>query len=244
MPMFGDWRCHQMQGGHRLIPPSSHPRTHPPYDVYRHPTMSHGYYHGQPQPHAHHGLATPIREPSHGYHSRPLSGSHQPPPMMYSHQSPAAMSSAYKNAAPVTTSTGKENSKVSSTDKKGKCNCKKSKCLKLYCECFAAQLYCQGCNCKDCYNLPDFEHEREKAVKAAIQKNRTAFEPRIAEEHNMGCKCRRSQCLKKYCEVRLLISHRKILHSSLPHHFVVLIMSNSAFKLEFYVVLGVNAWTA
>lgn len=32
------------------------------------------------------------------------------------------------------------------------CNCKKSKCLKLYCECFAGELYCEGCNCNDCHN--------------------------------------------------------------------------------------------
>jgi hypothetical protein len=32
------------------------------------------------------------------------------------------------------------------------CNCKKSKCLKLYCECFAANRLCDGCSCKDCGN--------------------------------------------------------------------------------------------
>jgi hypothetical protein len=32
------------------------------------------------------------------------------------------------------------------------CNCKKSRCLKLYCECFAGELYCDGCNCNDCHN--------------------------------------------------------------------------------------------
>lgn len=32
------------------------------------------------------------------------------------------------------------------------CNCKKSKCLKLYCQCFAVLQYCNNCNCKDCSN--------------------------------------------------------------------------------------------
>ena len=32
------------------------------------------------------------------------------------------------------------------------CNCRKSKCLKLYCECFAAGLLCNNCNCNDCQN--------------------------------------------------------------------------------------------
>jgi len=48
-------------------------------------------------------------------------------------------------------STGKENVVVQ-TPKRSPCNCKKSKCLKLYCECFAAELFCDGCNCADCQN--------------------------------------------------------------------------------------------
>lgn len=34
------------------------------------------------------------------------------------------------------------------------CNCKKSRCLKLYCECFAADSYCHGCHCQSCMNTP------------------------------------------------------------------------------------------
>merc|ERR1712166_1444904 len=32
------------------------------------------------------------------------------------------------------------------------CRCKRSKCLKLYCECFAANVFCVGCKCTDCHN--------------------------------------------------------------------------------------------
>lgn len=33
------------------------------------------------------------------------------------------------------------------------CNCEKSKCLKLYCECFAHSKICtKFCNCRDCHN--------------------------------------------------------------------------------------------
>jgi hypothetical protein len=32
------------------------------------------------------------------------------------------------------------------------CNCKNSKCLKLYCECFASGEYCRDCNCVGCEN--------------------------------------------------------------------------------------------
>jgi len=44
------------------------------------------------------------------------------------------------------------------------CNCKKSKCLKLYCECFAAELYCQGCNCNNCNNTLEHQLVRSKAI--------------------------------------------------------------------------------
>ena len=40
------------------------------------------------------------------------------------------------------------------TRRKLKCNCKKSKCLKLYCECFANQLFCsKECECQNCANV-------------------------------------------------------------------------------------------
>ncbi len=39
------------------------------------------------------------------------------------------------------------------------CTCKNSKCLKLYCECFSSQSYCDPatCSCKDCNNTVDNE---------------------------------------------------------------------------------------
>lgn len=38
------------------------------------------------------------------------------------------------------------------------CNCKKSKCLKLYCQCFAAMMHCgENCNCNDCSNRVESE---------------------------------------------------------------------------------------
>lgn len=35
------------------------------------------------------------------------------------------------------------------------CNCRNSKCMKLYCECFAARVNCgKNCHCVDCHNIP------------------------------------------------------------------------------------------
>ncbi|XP_058785164.1 protein tesmin/TSO1-like CXC 5 isoform X2 [Vicia villosa] len=106
------------------------------------------------------------------------------------------------------------------TPKKQKqCNCKNSRCLKLYCECFAAGIYCDGCNCLNCHNNVDNEAARQEAVGITLERNPNAFRPKIASsplkpevsmeevsetqvtgKHNKGCHCKKSGCLKKYCE--------------------------------------------
>jgi hypothetical protein len=86
------------------------------------------------------------------------------------------------------------------------CNCKKSKCLKLYCDCFTNQGYCVNCNCVDCHNTPDHESEREKIILSIREKNPAAFKPKIGLinnnllKHTKGCNCTKSNCKKKYCE--------------------------------------------
>ena len=51
------------------------------------------------------------------------------------------------------------------------CNCKKSKCLKLYCECFARGRYCDGCNCTNCFNNSTHESVRREAVEQTLERN-------------------------------------------------------------------------
>lgn len=64
--------------------------------------------------------------------------------------------------------------------KKAPCNCKKSKCLKLYCECFASGGYCdENCNCLDCANTQATEDARQQAIAARLEKNPNAFKPKI-----------------------------------------------------------------
>ncbi|NXC71744.1 MTL5 protein, partial [Anhinga anhinga] len=94
------------------------------------------------------------------------------------------------------------------TKSKKPCNCTKSQCLKLYCDCFANGDFCNNCNCNNCYNNELHESERFKAIKACLDRNPEAFLPKIGKSklgeikphHNKGCNCKRSGCLKNYCE--------------------------------------------
>ncbi|NXL87370.1 MTL5 protein, partial [Alectura lathami] len=94
------------------------------------------------------------------------------------------------------------------TKPKKPCNCTKSQCLKLYCDCFASGDICNNCNCNNCYNNPLHETERLKAIKVCLDRNPEAFLPKIGQSilgeikpyHNKGCNCKRSGCLKNYCE--------------------------------------------
>src|SRR4051794_13260825 len=64
----------------------------------------------------------------------------------------STVSPSILNNSLLTTVTATAANKVSK-----QCNCKNSRCLKLYCECFASGAYCEGCNCKNCFN--DIPHE-------------------------------------------------------------------------------------
>ncbi|XP_004304737.1 PREDICTED: protein tesmin/TSO1-like CXC 2 [Fragaria vesca subsp. vesca] len=100
-----------------------------------------------------------------------------------------------------------------------RCNCRRSKCLKLYCECFAAGLYCvEPCSCFNCFNKSihvEIVHETRRLIEL---RNPLAFAPRVvgsaeavsqfveetkstptSARHKRGCNCKKSSCLKKYC---------------------------------------------
>ena len=98
------------------------------------------------------------------------------------------------------------------------CNCKNSQCLKLYCECFRNQTFCKNCACKNCNNKTA-NSTRKNAILAIRAKNPSAFEPKFrttkiitADDQqelrankmaiiiSRGCKCKNSNCRKKYCE--------------------------------------------
>ncbi|MBA0557347.1 hypothetical protein Golob_014422, partial [Gossypium lobatum] len=95
--------------------------------------------------------------------------------------------------------------------------CRRSRCLKLYCECFAGEIYCEDCfACENCLNKPDYE-DMVLDIRHQIElRNPLAFAPPIVNpsndspngdgnlmntpsaKHKTGCKCKSdSYCWKE-----------------------------------------------
>lgn len=78
----------------------------------------------------------------------------------------------------------KENKQTINQPQIKQCTCSKTKCLKKYCECYSNGVFCNGCNCKDCFNTPTYQLKSQSD----------------SLNQNMTCTCSKSNCNKKYCE--------------------------------------------
>ncbi len=69
------------------------------------------------------------------------------------------------------------------------CTCKKSKCLKLYCQCFAQSALCVPgkCKCTNCNNFDDVKNVKEikKARSIVLYRNPRAFEYKFKTDNEM-----------------------------------------------------------
>lgn len=90
------------------------------------------------------------------------------------------------------------------------CNCERSMCLKMYCQCFSEGRYCSDCNCVNCQNFPG-NLNLKKRVRLLNKGDSKFWHEAIAKEsfdcqsHNSentvkSCNCSRSKCLKGYCD--------------------------------------------
>lgn len=89
------------------------------------------------------------------------------------------------------------------------CNCRKSNCLKLYCECFSFGEMCSSkCACSNCSNNSSSQEIRHQIIENILSKDPNAFNSKYQnaeslpnkKTHKKGCNCRKSHCLKNYCE--------------------------------------------
>mmetsp|Transcript_11140 Transcript_11140/g.15685 ORF Transcript_11140/g.15685 Transcript_11140/m.15685 type:complete len:556 (+) Transcript_11140:186-1853(+) len=90
------------------------------------------------------------------------------------------------------------------------CSCPRSRCIKLYCECFQSGKKCVpgACSCRKCLNTEQESGPnglRTRAINNILSRNPSAFDkdksnettPKVVE---LMCRCVKSQCLKLYCD--------------------------------------------
>ncbi|GFH57884.1 hypothetical protein CTEN210_14360 [Chaetoceros tenuissimus] len=148
-----------------------------------------------------------------------VTGPMMPPPPLPTAAFPFALPPSLTPLNPMTTNTAviheqKGSKSVSKKQSKGKnmmCSCPKSKCVKLYCECFQAGNFCsKECKCTSCHNTTEESGPSGKRTLAinrilarnphAFNKNRTVSEKKRNDDSGVNCRCVKSNCLKLYCD--------------------------------------------
>ena len=107
------------------------------------------------------------------------------------------------------------------------CTCKKTKCIKKYCECYSSNVFCYNCKCENCENKSSFftennninninniniinntnkkeEEIKEKKEYKSINENTNNNNDISATDNDKKkiiiCTCLKSGCNKNYCE--------------------------------------------
>jgi hypothetical protein len=88
------------------------------------------------------------------------------------------------------------------------CSCPRSRCLKLYCECFQSGSLCSpnSCDCKNCMNTTretGVGGARTLVVQQILSRNPLAFtkdKPKVEQVERVTCRCVKTRCIKLYCD--------------------------------------------
>ena len=113
---------------------------------------------------------------------------------------------------------GEQNNKIH-------CTCKKTRCIKKYCECYSNKVFCYNCKCENCENKPNFindsikdnntmninKKETEEEINEDKYNSNNISNKQINETINddindnnskklIICTCSKSGCNKNYCE--------------------------------------------
>lgn len=105
-----------------------------------------------------------------------------------------------KNSEQVNSNIGSTTNMSSTERGVSRCTCKNSNCLKFYCECFANGKFCENCICINCKNTQEFKDLRLEKYNLIISRNPKAFQKINSTKRSWTCKCRNSNCSKKYCD--------------------------------------------
>ena len=99
------------------------------------------------------------------------------------------------------------------------CTCKKTKCIKKYCECYSSGVFCKNCkceNCENCGNKPYLTDNNNNNNNNIIKKEEELNENKTIKQMSESeiicdindnyskkliiCTCSKSGCNKNYCE--------------------------------------------
>jgi hypothetical protein len=100
------------------------------------------------------------------------------------------------------------------------CKCSKSKCLKLYCDCFQVGRVCADrCSCKNCLNTPAESGKngrRTAAIQNILDRRPDAFDVRV-KKIGQGCSCKKNKYVRVFelhfilCKIAIFLDSVKLL---------------------------------
>jgi hypothetical protein len=110
--------------------------------------------------------------------------------------------------------------KIKDIGQEDMCKCRKSKCLKLYCACFATKQFCNvACKCIECANTKENKNVKEAAEVAILERNPEAFESKFKPAYDAPVALHKHGCRYRY-KITLDLSSTDVMSSDAGNHNV------------------------